>query len=74
MSRIGRFLDRLNTGTVHFIRARYVKEDWTAYVHEGNLFMTKGTVVFCCGPCQQVIDRSFECKMNVGTVGDTNRA
>ena len=59
MSAISRFLGRLNTGTVHFIRTRYVKEDWAAHVMGDGLFMTRGTIVFFLGTCQEVVDRAF---------------
>lgn len=54
-----RFLNRLETGTVHCIR-KEMKEEFCATVHNGQLYLTKGTKLFFCGDCEHVITKCFE--------------
>lgn len=62
-------LSRLNTGTIKFLRSYVDDEQFIATVHNGQLYIAKGTLIFLCGDCQTVIDKCFSHEMKVGKAG-----
>jgi hypothetical protein len=67
---IGSILSRLDTGTVRFLQGCVKHEPWAAHVHDGRIYLSKGTLVFMLGDCESVVNKCFTPEMREGVIND----
>jgi len=59
------FKSILKKANITFFRFYVEDEAWTATVHNGQLYLAKGTTIYLCGDCQTVINKCFTPEMKV---------